>query len=66
MPALDVADGGLKAGACVLVRDGIEAVLVGTATTPVMLTTVQPEGKAPMAAVAWARGARLTADASFG
>jgi hypothetical protein len=32
----------------------------------VMLTTVQPEGKAPMAAVAWARGARLTADASFG
>jgi methionyl-tRNA formyltransferase len=65
LPALDTAAGGLAAGACVLVRDGIEAVLVGTATTPVMLTTVQPEGKAPMAAVAWARGARLTPDDTF-
>jgi methionyl-tRNA formyltransferase len=61
LPALSAGAGGLAPGACVLVRDGIEAVLVGTATTPVMLTTVQPEGKAPMAAVAWARGARLTA-----
>ena len=65
LPALSASTGGLAPGACVLVRDGIEAVLVGTATTPVMLTTVQPEGKAPMAAVAWARGARLTADDSF-
>ena len=65
LPALDTAAGGLAAGACVLVRDGIEAVLVGTATTSVMLTTVQPEGKAPMAAVAWARGARLTPDDTF-
>jgi methionyl-tRNA formyltransferase len=68
LPALsaDVVErGGLAPGACVLVRDGIEAVLVGTATTPVMLTTVQPEGKTPMAAVAWARGARLTAVDSF-
>jgi len=68
LPAMSadvVEPGGLAPGACVLVRDGIEAVLVGTATTPVMLTTVQPEGKAPMAAVAWARGARLTADDSF-
>jgi len=52
----------LAAGAVVVVRDGIEAVLVGTATTPVMLSTVQPEGKAPMTAVAWARGARLLPD----
>jgi methionyl-tRNA formyltransferase len=68
LPALSadiVERGGLAPGACVLVRDGIEAVLVGTATTPVMLTTVQPEGKTPMAAVAWARGARLTAVDSF-
>jgi methionyl-tRNA formyltransferase len=49
----------LPAGVLAVVRDGAEAVFVGTATTPVMLTTVQPEGKAPMAAVAWARGARL-------
>ena len=65
LPALSAGTGGLAPGACVLVRDGIEAVLVGTATTPVMLTTVQPEGKAPMAAAAWARGARLTAVDSF-
>jgi len=62
LPAMSASTGGLTPGACVLVRDGIEAVLVGTSTTPVMLTTVQPEGKAPMAAVAWARGARLTQD----
>ena len=33
-------------------------VLVGTATAPVRLSTVQPEGKRPMAAADWARGAR--------
>jgi len=38
------------------VADG--AVLVGTSTTPVRLGTVQPEGKAPMPAADWARGAR--------
>ena len=38
------------------VLDG--AVLVGTGTTPVRLGTVQPEGKAPMPATDWARGAR--------
>jgi methionyl-tRNA formyltransferase len=68
LPALTgVASGAaqLAAGAVMVVRDGIEAVLVGTATTPVMLTTVQPEGKAPMAAVAWARGARLLPDERF-
>jgi len=55
----------LAAGAVVVVRDGLEAVLVGTATTPLMLSTVQPEGKAPIAAVAWARGARLLPDDRF-
>jgi methionyl-tRNA formyltransferase len=59
LPALAGTSERLEPGAVVAVRDGIEAVLVGTGTTPVMLTTVQPEGKAPMAAVAWARGARL-------
>jgi methionyl-tRNA formyltransferase len=65
LPALTGATAQLAAGAVVVVRDGVEAVLVGTATTPVMLTTVQPEGKAPMAAVAWARGARLVPDDRF-
>jgi methionyl-tRNA formyltransferase len=35
-----------------------DAVLVGTATGPVGLDRVQPEGKAAMAALDWARGAR--------
>lgn len=34
-------------------------VCVGTATQPVVLGTVQPPGKKPMAAADWARGARL-------
>jgi methionyl-tRNA formyltransferase len=34
-------------------------VFVGTGTTPVRLTTVQPPGKRPMPAADWARGARL-------
>ncbi|ONM50255.1 methionyl-tRNA formyltransferase [Nocardia donostiensis] len=38
-------------------------VFVGTATTAVRLNQVQPEGKRPMAALDWARGARLAADA---
>jgi methionyl-tRNA formyltransferase len=65
LPALTGTTPQLAAGAVVVVRDGLEAVLVGTATAPVMLTTVQPEGKAPMAAVAWARGARLLPDDRF-
>ncbi|UYP20754.1 methionyl-tRNA formyltransferase [Rhodococcus sp. Z13] len=36
-----------------------KAVLVGTGTTAVQLGTVQPQGKKPMAATDWARGARL-------
>lgn len=38
-------------------------VFVGTATTAVRLNQVQPQGKRPMAALDWARGARLAADA---
>lgn len=41
-----------------VVVDG-DRVLVGTATGPVVLSEVQPAGKRPMAALAWARGARL-------
>jgi methionyl-tRNA formyltransferase len=32
---------------------------VGTGTHPVLLGQLQPPGKKPMAAVDWARGARL-------
>ena len=42
------------------IRDG--HVLVGTATQPVRLGQVQPEGKPAMDAVDWARGMRLTDD----
>jgi methionyl-tRNA formyltransferase len=35
-----------------------KSVLVGTATTPVRLGTVQPPGKRPMPAADWARGVR--------
>ena len=42
----------------ILVRRG--QVLVGTATDPVALGEVRAAGKKPMAADAWARGARLT------
>ena len=65
LPAVTGATPQLVSGVVVVVRDGLEAVLVGTATAPVMLSTVQPEGKAPMAAVAWARGARLLPDDRF-
>jgi methionyl-tRNA formyltransferase len=43
-----------------------ERVEVGTATGPVVLTTVQPEGKGPMDALAWARGVRLLPGESLG
>jgi methionyl-tRNA formyltransferase len=46
------------------VRQG--RVLVGTATRPIQLGTVQPPGKRPMAAADWARGARLSDGATFG
>jgi methionyl-tRNA formyltransferase len=41
---------------------GASRVVVGTATGPVTLTTVQPEGKGVMDASAWARGVRLTGE----
>ena len=42
-----------------------DQVLVGTGSTPVRLTDVQPEGRAVMSAAAWARGVRPTADDVF-
>jgi len=42
-----------------VIRVERNAVLVGTASQPVLLGLVQPPGKKPMAAVDWARGARL-------
>lgn len=41
------------------IRAGRDGVLVGTASTPVALTLIQPPGKKAMAAADWARGARL-------
>jgi methionyl-tRNA formyltransferase len=38
---------------------GRDGVVVGTGTGPVRLGDVRPEGRAPMAAAAWARGIRL-------
>ncbi len=49
----------LPTGRLLVSRD---EVLVGTATAPVRLSLVQPAGKRVMAAVDWARGARLDAD----
>ena len=42
------------------------AVMVGTATRPIALGTVQPAGKKPMPALDWARGARVQADERLG
>ncbi len=52
--------GGLAPGRLVVLADG--AVAVGTGTTPVLLGEVRPEGKGPMRAADWARGARLEAE----
>jgi methionyl-tRNA formyltransferase len=54
---------GLAPGEISSAVDGIE---VGTATAPVVLTTVQPEGRGPMDAAAWARGVRLVPGESLG
>jgi methionyl-tRNA formyltransferase len=40
-------------------------VVAGTGTTAVLLDTVQPEGKAAMPAIDWARGARLSVEDRF-
>ena len=42
-----------------------EQVLVGTGTGPVVLGSVQPEGKPAMPATDWVRGARITAGEGF-
>ncbi|MGH8891437.1 MAG: methionyl-tRNA formyltransferase [Acidothermaceae bacterium] len=52
----------LPAGEVRVTGDGVA---VGTGSRPVMLGTVQPEGKAPMAAGDWARGARLAPGERF-
>ena len=52
----------LRPGAVLV--DG-DAVVVGTASTPVRLSQVQPEGKGMMPAADWARGVRPTADDEF-
>jgi methionyl-tRNA formyltransferase len=58
-------DGGstLPPGALLVERN---RVLVGTATSPVVLGHVQAPGKKPMAADAWARGARVESGEKFG
>lgn len=59
-PVPDPAD--LKPGAILV---GKNALLVGTATTPVRLGEVKAFGKKEMAAADWARGVRLPEAASF-
>ncbi|MCG2801913.1 MAG: methionyl-tRNA formyltransferase [Cellulomonas sp.] len=48
------------------VRVGRREVVVGTGGFPVVLGTVTPAGRRPMAAADWARGARLGDDAVLG
>jgi methionyl-tRNA formyltransferase len=62
---LGPADAGpvLRPGELASDRDGV---LVGTATAPVLLGSVQPAGKRPMPAAGWANGARLTAGDHLG
>jgi methionyl-tRNA formyltransferase len=61
---VDVTDSSNDLGPGAIRVDG-DAVLVGTASTPVRLGAVQPEGRAGMPAGAWARGVRLTVDEGF-
>ena len=58
-------DQSVAAGRLSVVAGPEPFVVVGTGTTAVRLTTVQVEGKAAMAAVDWARGARPTPDDRF-
>jgi methionyl-tRNA formyltransferase len=55
--------GQLEPGRLEVGRDGVR---VGTATTPVTLGEVQPEGKPRMPADAWARGVRPTREDRLG
>lgn len=57
---LDASDP-LPPGAIRVDRSGVR---IGTASQPVLLGTVQPPGKKPMDAAAWARGARLDESAT--
>ncbi len=57
-PVLPVAGANLPAGELAVER---KQVLVGTATGPVRLGDVQPQGKKRMAATDWARGIRIEA-----
>jgi methionyl-tRNA formyltransferase len=47
-----------------VIRVDRSSVRIGTASQPVLLGSVQPPGKKPMDAAAWARGARLDESAS--
>jgi methionyl-tRNA formyltransferase len=47
-----------------VIRVDRSGVRIGTASQPVLLGSVQPPGKKPMDAAAWARGARLDESAS--
>jgi methionyl-tRNA formyltransferase len=44
---------------------GKREVWVGTATTPVLLGAVRPQGKRQMEAADWARGVRVAAGEAF-
>jgi methionyl-tRNA formyltransferase len=57
-PVVPAEQGGLPPGR-------LAGTTVGTGAGTVALGLVQPAGKAPMAAEAWVRGARLTADGRF-
>ena len=61
-PVLPTSGAALGPGVVGATRD---SVVVGTATTPVALDQVQPEGKPMMAALDWVRGARLDAGDRF-
>jgi methionyl-tRNA formyltransferase len=61
-PVRPVRATGLEPGSLHLTREGV---LVGTATTPVLLGDVQAAGKRPMAAADWARGLRLAEGEAF-
>jgi methionyl-tRNA formyltransferase len=50
----------MAAGAVRVDRDGVR---IGTGSHPVLLRSVQPQGKKPMNAADWARGARLAESA---
>lgn len=65
-PASQVEQGAGEAIAAGELVIGKSAVLVGTATGPLRLGTVQPAGKKPMPAADWARGLRLESGERLG